>query len=138
VRIAKRFHNPKPDMPPKPPQGLGKRGRSLWKRVVAEYKLRPDEVDILTEACHTLDLIQRLQDELHAVDLLTLGSKKQERVTVVATEIRQQLLVLNQLLAKLKLPDEPGATPDARGMERSVSARQAALRGGANPANWRS
>jgi len=40
---------------PRLPTGLEAPGKALWRSVVPAYTLRPDEVAVLTAACHQAD-----------------------------------------------------------------------------------
>lgn len=102
------------------PGGLGLGGRTLWRRVVAVYELRPDELELLESACRERDLLDRLEAELAGVSTTTAGSMGQEVAHPVLSELRQHRSTYRQLLGALKLPDEAGET------SRSSAAREAA------------
>ena len=52
--------------PPAAPKGLGKRGRAFWEETMAEYSLTPANRELLTEACRTLDRLDRLDGALRS------------------------------------------------------------------------
>lgn len=91
------------------PPGLKKRGRRLWKQVLAAYELRLDERILLESACKTVDLLDDLEAAMASQPLITKGSMGQERENPLLSEARQQRAQLNRTLAQLKLPDEKGA-----------------------------
>ena len=98
--------------PPRAPTGLAAGGRKLWREVVKTYKLRPDEVAVLEQACRSADLVDALADELDASDMMVPGSTGQMVLNPIVTELRLQRRALDRLLAGLNLPDVDGAGPD--------------------------
>lgn len=131
--------------PPPPPADLAKDGRKdgpgrqLWKSIVSKYVLRPDEQRILHAACRCDDAIaelRRKKAELEAnpqyADMLVKGSMGQRienplraRASKILDDIQRQDAALAGHLAKLKLPDESGAT-SGQEQPRAVGARAAA------------
>ena len=87
------------------PSGLDARGAALWGRVTAQWDLRDDERELLTEVCRIVDTVEGLQAAVDA-DGPTVGGK----VHPAIPELRQQRTVLGRLLGQLALPDEEGAT----------------------------
>lgn len=113
---------------PKAPAKLGARGRRLWDEVLASYRLRPDELVLLVDACREVDLIDRMERELDRDgELLVRGSMGQQVAHPLLAELRQHRAALKQLLAALHLPDESGREAASR----SEAARAAAV------ARWR-
>lgn len=51
---------------PQPPKGLGTRGRAFWNETVTEYALTPANLQLLAEACRTLDRLDRLDGALRS------------------------------------------------------------------------
>lgn len=90
------------------PKGIGREGRRLWKAVTKDYKLRPDELIVLENACRTVDLIAEMQEAMTGEPLVTSGSKGQEREHPLLSELRQQRTFLTRALAQLRLPDVGG------------------------------
>jgi hypothetical protein len=87
------------DTPPKPPRGLGTRGRRFWTAVHAETEFTVDETGLLAEVSRTLDTCERL--EVSDPD---------------GNALRQSRTLLARLLAQLDLPDSGIASPtSARG-----------------------
>ncbi len=113
---------------PKPPGDLERRGRKMWRDAVAEYVLRPDELNVLHEMARCLDTLDRIDAELRAAPLTVTGSQNQIRANPLLAEARgarQVLAQLSRLLGLSDVPDnddagQPVPTP------RQVRARRAA------------
>lgn len=116
----------KPSSVPRPPVGLGRRGRRLWKSIVDEFEPTESEVVLITEACRTLDDVELLRKELADAPAVTTGSRGQEVVHPLRAELRSQRLLLAKLLAQLDVPglEDDGAEWD--GLSASARARKAA------------
>jgi hypothetical protein len=71
----------------------------------SRYELKPDEIQILIDACREADLIERLYDALESGELISRGSMGQEVPAPTLSEIRQHRALLNTLLKSLKLPE---------------------------------
>ena len=112
------------------PGGLGVAGRRLWKAITTGYTFRQDELRLLEDACREVDLIARLQAEVDKGPLIVAGSRGQETIHPLLSEVRQHRLLLARLLRQLRLEDDPAKAQHGAG-ERSSSAREAAL------ARWR-
>ena len=111
------------DRVPRAPSGLGKRGRSFWKVTHREYDLSDGEVELLTEACRTLDAIEALQASVDVEGVSVTGSAGQVAVHPAVRELRGQRQTLGRLLSQMGLEDADGkAIPSAA----SLSARKAA------------
>lgn len=109
------------------PRGLQPGGRALWNSIAKKYDLRPDEKRILTDACREADLITQMETDFKKSTVMVTGSMGQPVVNPLIAELRQHRAVLSQLLAKLKLPDEPAAGEESTGQPtRSTNARAAA------------
>jgi hypothetical protein len=101
------------------PSHLGDRGGRFWDAVSGGYKLRPDELIVLEDACREIDLIDRLEEELRTASLVVTGGYEQEVANPLITEIRQHRGVVARLVNQLKLPDgsaaeKPSAAEAAR------------------------
>lgn len=126
-----------------PPPGLTENGsgHALWRSIVDEYTLRPDELRLLADACELADRIdyrKQRADELHrevGENLLIRGSTGQRVRNPLIDEARQEFaeqrkdrIALNDLLARLKLPDldpdrdDQGRDGASSGAKRSASA----------------
>ena len=88
------------------PRGLGPAGRKLWRSVVADYELDEHESVLLTQACRTVAVIERLQAQLDAADVL--DDRYNGRVNPLLPELRQQRLALTRMLKELKVPSADG------------------------------
>jgi hypothetical protein len=105
---------------PKPPAGLKRSGRALWRAVVSDYELTEHEASLLREAARTVDLLDRLEAELSGGELMTVTSQG-PRVNPCAAELRQQRIAFARLLAALRVPQ---GEQDGLGQQR-VGARGA-------------
>ena len=115
---------------PSAPAGLSKPAKDLWKAVVSRWDLRPDELDVLADACRVSDRIAELEEALGS-GVMTEGSMGQPVLHPAVAEIRQQQALKASLWRSLRLPDdvetgqrEDEQSPSAEG--RSASARKAA------------
>ncbi|KOG58427.1 hypothetical protein ADK77_44145 [Streptomyces antibioticus] len=88
------------------PAGLGEAGAGLWRQVVGEFDLAPDELALLLEACRTVDELEAMQSALAEGPLLVKGSTGQLRPSGLLAEVRAHRLALVKLLEQLALPDE--------------------------------
>lgn len=108
---------------PRTPPGLGPRGGRFWRDTVADFELSGAELQLLHEACRTLDDLDRLSGMVEKYGPTVLGSQGQPVVNPALTEARGQRLALHRLVAALALPDDDGkTTPTAV----STAARKAA------------
>lgn len=85
------------------PRGLRCNGKRLWTAVTSEFELDPPELELLAEACRTLDLIALLRAEAAKTGLV-IASSQGVRIHPAAIEARQQRLTLAKLLSALGLP----------------------------------
>lgn len=109
--------------PPRAPKNLQTRGRRFWRATVAEYDLSDAELELLREACTTLDDLDRLAEAIAKDGPMVLGSQGQPVLHPAVTEARGQRLALHRLVSALALPDDDGkVTPTAV----SMAARKAA------------
>lgn len=94
----------------KAPESLGAAGRRLWDTTLETYTLAEHELDVLQEACYTLDLLQTMRRRVKKDGVMSTGSMGQDVVHPLIGEIRQQRGLFSQLMNALKLPDvEPQA-----------------------------
>src|ERR1044072_9309200 len=90
-----------PDSRPQPaPKGLTARGRKLWRQVLSEYTLRPDELVLLENACRTVDLIADLEAAMIGEPLVTTGGMGQAREHPLLSGARMQRTYLGQTLSR--------------------------------------
>jgi hypothetical protein len=103
------------------PSGLGAKSRKVWRGITDEYDLGPHELRMLEDACREMDLVDRIEKELAAGDLVVEGSQRQPVASPLAQEVRQHRAVIARLFAALRLPEDEGATAS-----RSAAARKLA------------
>lgn len=94
-----------PPPPPSPPEGLGERGKRLWRDVVEVFELRADELVVLRSACYAEQRVHGIREELSKMDILVRGSMGQLVANPLLTEVRAHEGHVAMLLAKLKLKD---------------------------------
>lgn len=87
-------------------------GNTLWSSIAEgdRYDLRPDEVAVLTAACKTADrhaLVEKAWVEMGR-PFMSKGSMGQEVTHPLLAELQKLEAHQAGLLARLKLPDEPG------------------------------
>ena len=106
------------------PAGLHRRGRALFKSVVADFRLSESEHALLLEGCRCLDDVEALQTAVADAPMTSLGSSGQDVVHPLRAELRSERLLLAKLLSQLDvpLPDE-GSEWD--GLSASARARKA-------------
>lgn len=63
---------------PRPPKGLGARGRGFWNETLTEFELTPANRELLAEACRTLDRLERLDGALRSKRNLFLELEETE------------------------------------------------------------
>jgi hypothetical protein len=109
----------------KPKSPFGPAGSELWESIAPKYDLRPDELRILSDACHMADVIALLRSEFAADGrAMVKGSMGQPVLNPLLAEQKTHEAALAGLLTKLKLPDEPGEGSGAG--DASSPARKAA------------
>ncbi|GLW63520.1 hypothetical protein Arub01_17640 [Actinomadura rubrobrunea] len=85
---------------------LGPRGTKLWNDITEEFDLRPDELQVLSAACRTLDLIAAMEAELEGQPLTVLGSQRQPVQHPLLVELRLYRTALTTYLRTLRIPDD--------------------------------
>lgn len=116
---------------PRPPAGLDGAGRRLWRSVVRDYELRPDELIVLGAAARTADEIAEMEAMKAKMTALVPGSMGQLRANPFFAELRGHRLALGRLLAQLAINDAADAA--SAGRARSAAGRHlVALRYGKN------
>lgn len=85
------------------PAGLNTDGRKLWRSITAEFDLEnePHKLQILSQACRTVDLISELDEAAAEAPLTVKGSMGQPVISPFISEARAQRSLLAQLLARL-------------------------------------
>ena len=105
---------------PKPPSGLRRSGRALWRAVLRDYELDEHETTILREACRTADSLDALQALLDSEGLMASTSQG-PRVHPALVELRQQRVTFARLLTALRIPQgEADGRTQVRGVVRGV------------------
>jgi hypothetical protein len=94
----------------RPPTGLGKRGRAFHRTITAAYELSSGEVELLTEVCRTLDIVE---------DLATKSDSRS------LAEVRAQRLALGRMLAQLAIPAEAIESPKTLRARKAAESRWA-------------
>lgn len=111
---------------PRAPDGIGRRGRRLWRSVVESFDLAEGELALLIEACRCLDDIEVLQKAVTDAPTTTTGSRGQEVVHPLRAELRSQRLLLARLVGQLSVPDPEDGGSQWDGLSASARARKAA------------
>lgn len=110
-----------------PQDRLGPRGRRFWDHATDTYELSASELEMLLEACRTLDSLDALAAAVAQDGTTIPGSTGQTIVHPALGEARGQRALLHKLLAALALPDEEGGEDTGALLTpRQVSARAAA------------
>ena len=86
---------------PRVPESLGAAGRRLWRAVVGVYELSPAEVELLRQACRTVDVLDRLDVELLDEPLTVTGSTGQPRANPLLASSAEQRRTLAGLMRDL-------------------------------------
>jgi hypothetical protein len=95
---------------PKPPSGLKRSGRALWRSVLAEYELEVHEAGLLLSMARTRDRLDELAAVVEAEGALESGTG---RVHPALVEHRQQAIAFARLAAALRLPAGDESDPAA-------------------------
>src|SRR4051795_10588840 len=99
----------------RPPTGLRRSGRALWRAVMRDYELDEHETTILREACRTADSLDALQALIDSEGLMASTSQG-PRVHPALVEARQQRVTFARLLTALRIPTgETGDRTQQRG-----------------------
>lgn len=104
---------------PRPPTGLRRSGRALWRAVMRDYELDEHETTILRESCRTADSLDDLQALLDS-EGITSESSQGVRVHPALVELRQQRIAFARLLTALRIPTGE-ATGDGRTQHRGAT-----------------
>lgn len=115
--------------PPNPPDDMGPRAKTLWRDVVAEFELRPDELEVLASACYAAQRASEIRKELAGMDILLPGSMGQLVANPLLSEVRNHESHVAAMLGKLKLKETESGVASTR----SAGARAAAQKKWAVP-----
>ncbi|HET7386751.1 MAG TPA: hypothetical protein VFJ19_08835 [Nocardioidaceae bacterium] len=91
-----------------PPKSLAAAGKALWRKHVAKYDLRVDELAILHGACRAADMIAKLEEVWadEGCPQWAKGSMGQLVEHPAPKAVRAWQAAHDTALARLKLPDE--------------------------------
>jgi hypothetical protein len=89
------------------PAGLDRPGKTLWRRITAEFDLEsdPDKAELLFQACKTADQIAELDEAAAEAPLTVKGSMGQPVISPFISEARVQRGLLAQLLARMNFAE---------------------------------
>lgn len=112
---------------PQPPDDLAPpgRGRKFWRQTVAEYELAVHELELLAEACRTMDELDQLRAAVAADGPTVTGSRGQTRVHPAMLELRQGRAELRRLLDALAIPASQAVDGADEGNVASLASRRA-------------
>jgi hypothetical protein len=99
------------------------RGEAFRARVAADYDLKPDELELLTEAARMLDLLEALHDAVQEDGPLIRGAKGELVTHPAAVEARQVREALRKTLHALGIPDAEGEHVRTRSARRAAERR---------------
>ena len=99
---------------PRPPTGLGARGKALWRRINQSYELDAIESELLHQLCSVLDRCDQISAELAGQPLMTSGSVGQPRVNPLLGALREEEKMLDRLASSLGV-SMPGAGGAGKG-----------------------
>ena len=103
------------------PEGLSERAAATWSKVVDEYVLAADELEVLREACRLLSRLDRLDEALRDAPMTVSGSRGQQTAHPLLVEARMTAVAVGQLFARLALPRDE---VDGTAAHRSHAGRQ--------------
>ena len=115
---------------PRPPRGLGARGRAFWRQVVAGYELEGHHVEVLREVCRLLDRADALAAAVQRDGEVVPGSTGQPRLHPALAEQRQTAVAVARLLDALGLDveEEKPESATSRKARRAAEARWGTVR----------
>ena len=109
----------------KRPPALGARGNALWASVTAEYDMRrPDELELLTEACRLVTLCEDLAGDVRAAGFVSTGSQGQVVVHPLLGALQTARGELRNVFRQLRLPDTETGEDDVTRDARAAAARR--------------
>lgn len=113
---------------PPVPYGLREHGAAFYLRVLAQWRLRPDELELLAAAARTIDELRRLEEALDNASPVVAGSRGQTRAHPLVREVRDHRLALKQLLGAtgIGIAEASAEGSDDFGLARSDAGRKLA------------
>lgn len=101
------------------PSGLNTRGKAFWSQITDDFDLDSAELEVLKEACRTLDEIEALKAAAVEHGPMVKGSAGQLTVNPALVEVRQARQAFERMVKVLALPSDDDAQLTAA--ERAVS-----------------
>ena len=107
--------------PPKPPGGLSRAGKALWRSISGDLadgmELDARELAVLDAACRQADSVAVLERAVKRDGTMVRGASGQRRLNGAVPEIRQGRIALARLLGEVDLAGEqaPGTAASRRG-----------------------
>jgi hypothetical protein len=113
----------------KPPAGLRVAGKRMWDEIVTEFIPSPGELEILRQAAHTCDEVDRLEKELRKQPFMVEGYNGQPRPNPLFKVLQEHRTLLRRLVDSLNIPESPaeevGMTARQRHAQNAARARWA-------------
>lgn len=103
------------DQVPAPPEGLSARSAGLWERVLDQYELSAAELELLAEACRSLDRADQLRAVVDLEGVTTTdrwGGKKLHPAHDGEQRARRDYASFMRQLGVRVPPPSPGRGPD--------------------------
>ena len=88
---------------PKAPNGLGKSGKSFWKKIVQEYELEQHHQALLQQACKCLDDLDLAEQALNEQGRYFLDRYNQHKEHPAANDSKQLRGLFQRLVRELGL-----------------------------------
>lgn len=104
------------------PKVLKRRGRGLWRDLMAKYEFDEHEVPVLLESCRAVDRIDALEEAIARDGLMISGSTGQSVLHPAVAELRQQQAALARLLTQLNLDAAEGGVAMSRQVSSAAQA----------------
>lgn len=98
----------------RPPKGLARAGRALWREATKQFVFDAAESAVLLQMCRISDHLDAMEGELSTQSAVSKGSRNQPVLNPLLQEIRLQSLALAKLAAALDLPDPKASTSQRR------------------------
>lgn len=99
------------------------RGRRFWRQVTTEWELSLPELELLAEACRTIDELDALRRAVKREGTTVKGSLGQRRAHPALTELRLGRGELRRLLDTLAIPEPLAAGAEGPGVVSMASRR---------------
>lgn len=105
------------------PSGLNARGKAFWTQITEVFDLDSAELEVLKEACRTLDEIETLKAAAVEHGPMVKGSAGQLTVNPALIELRQARSAFERMVKALSLPadEDEQLTAAERGVSEDAS-----------------